>query len=181
MRVGLHLVFAFVPLIYWSVDISRWAMLAACLPILVGIAFDLWRIRSPIINEFVHDLWGGLLKESESQRLTGSSHYFIGILTAILLFPKSVAVCASLYMTWADPAALLVGQRSGRKAVGEKTWEGFGAFTAVAFLIGLYFFSWPVALTGAVVAGLVELFTPGWANDNSLLPVASGLVLTFLT
>jgi dolichol kinase len=156
-------------------------MLLACLPAVAGIGFDLWRIRSPGVNEFVHSLWGRLLKASERNRLTGSSHYFIGIIGAVLLYSMPVAVCASLYMAWADPAALLVGRKLGRRPLGKKTWEGFGAFVAVGFAIGLLFFSWPIALAGAAVAGLVELYTPAWANDNSLVPLAAGLALALLT
>jgi dolichol kinase len=180
LRVAIHVAFAWVPLLYWATPLSRGLMLLVCLPFVAGIAFDAWRIRSPGMNEFVHSLWSRLLKQSEGKRLTGSSHYFLGILGAVALYPKPVAVCASLYMTWADPAALLAGRRWGRRPVGRKTWEGFLAFVAVAFAVGLLFFPWPVALVGAAAAGLIELFAPEWANDNSLLPIASGLVLVFL-
>lgn len=172
--------FAWVPLLYWATGLSRGQMLLACLPAVAGIAFDAWRIISPGVNEFVHSLWGRLLKQSERSRLTGSSHYFLGILGAVALYPRPVAVCASLYMTWADPAALVVGRRWGRRPIGGKSWEGFLAFSAVAFAVGLAFFPWPVALVGAAAGGLVELFSPEWANDNSLVPIASGLVLALL-
>lgn len=178
---AIHAGFAWVPLLYWATGISRWTMLLACLPAVAGIGFDLWRISSPGMNEFVLSLWGRLLKSSERQRLTGSSHYFIGILGAVLLYPRPVAVCASLYMAWADPAAILVGRRLGRRPLGQKTWEGFGAFVTVGFLVGLLFFPWPVALVGATVGGLVELYTPDWANDNSLVPIAAGLALALLS
>lgn len=181
LRVAIHVAFAWVPLIYLATGWSRWTMLAVGLPALAGIGFDLWRINSPGLNEFVLSLWGRLLKAQESSKLTGASHYFIGILGAVLLYPKPVAVCASLYMTWADPAAVVVGRRFGRHSLGDKSWEGFGAFVAAAFLIGLYFFRWPAALVGATVAALVELYSPGWANDNSLIPIVSGLALAILT
>ncbi|MFQ5893669.1 MAG: diacylglycerol/polyprenol kinase family protein [Nitrospinota bacterium] len=180
-RIAIHLGFAFVPLYYWGADLSRWALLALCLPAVVGIAFDLYRISAPEVNEFVFSQWGHLLKATERERLTGSSHYFLGILGAVLLYAKPVAVCSSLYMTWADPAALLVGRRVGRRPAGRKTWEGFGAFVAVAFVIGLAFFSWSVALGGAVAAGLIERFTPPWANDNSLIPIGAGFILSLVT
>ena len=105
LRLAIHIGLGCVPLLYWGANLSRWALLALCLPGLVGIAFDLYRIRSPEMNEFAFSMWGGLLRESEHGRLTGASHYFLGILGAALLYSKSVAVCASLYMTWADPAA----------------------------------------------------------------------------
>lgn len=181
LRIAIHVGFAWVPLLYLATDWSRWTMLAVSLPALAGIGFDLWRINSPGLNEFVLSLWGRLLKASEHTRLAGASHYFIGILAAVLLYPKPVAVCASLYMTWADPAAVAVGRRFGRHSMGDKSWEGFGAFVVAAFLIGLYFFRWPAALVGAVVAALVELYSPGWANDNSLIPIVSGFALAVLT
>ncbi len=181
LRLAIHIGLGCVPLLYWGADLSRWALLALCLPGLVGIAFDLYRIRSPEMNEFAFSMWGGLLKESEHVRLTGASHYFMGILGAALLYSKPVAVCASLYMTWADPAAHLVGRSGGRRAVGRKTWVGFSAFVAVAFAVGLVFFSWPVALVGAVAAGALELFAPRWANDNSLIPLGAGFILSLVT
>lgn len=179
-RIALHVLFAFVPLFYLWSGLSRWWMLLVCLPAVAGIGLDLWRISSPRMNESVLKYWGHLFKEGERVRLTGSSHYFMGMMGAVLLYPKPVAVCASLYMAWADPAAVVVGRRFGRRPLGDKTWEGCAAFVATAFAVGLFFFSWPVALAGAVAAGLVELFTPRWANDNSLIPVAAGLLLALL-
>lgn len=177
----MHIGLGGVPLLYWGTNLSRSALLVVCLPALMGIGLDIYRIWSPGVNEFVLGLWGGLFKESEHERLTGSSHYFLGILGAVLLYSKPVAVCACLYMTWADPAAFLVGRRVGRRKVGRKTWEGFGAFAVVAFAIGLAFFSWIVALVGAVAVGLIELFAPRWANDNSLIPIGGGLILSLVT
>ncbi len=76
---------------------------------------------------------------------------------------------------------MVVGRRLGRRPLGQKTWEGFGAFVAVGFVIGMLFFPWPVALVGAVVGGIVELYTPEWANDNSVVPIVSGLALSLLS
>jgi dolichol kinase len=178
--VAIHVGLAAIPLIWWGSALSRWAILALCLPGLAGVAFDIYRLWSPGANEFAHSLWGGLLKASEANRLTGASHYVLGMLGAVALYPKPAAVCASLYMAWADPAASFVGRHVGRRRVGTKTWEGFYAFAAVAFATGLVFFSWPVALVGAGAAGLMELFTPRWANDNSLIPIGAGFILALL-
>ncbi len=180
VRAAIHMGLAAIPLLYWGGALSRWAVLVVCLPGLAGVAFDIYRLWSPAANTFAFSLWGGLLKASEADRLTGSTHYVLGMLGAVALYPKPAAVCASLYMAWADPAASFVGRRVGRRPVGHKTREGFCAFVAVAFATGLVFFSWPVALAGAAAAGLLELFTPRWANDNSLIPIGAGLLLALL-
>lgn len=180
VRAVIHVGLAAIPLLWWGGALSRWAVLVVCLPGLAGVAFDIYRLWSPAANTFAFSLWGGLLKASEADRLTGSTHYVLGMLGAVALYPTPAAVCASLYMAWADPAASFVGRRVGSRPVGHKTREGFCAFVAVAFATGLVFFSWPVALAGAVAAGLLELFTPRWANDNSLIPIGAGLLLALL-
>jgi dolichol kinase len=93
---------------------------------------------------------------------------------------KNIVLACLFYLAFGDASAALVGKRMGkRKIFWDKTLEGSLACFFVCFLIGLFFFKWPLALAGALIAAFIELFP--WAlNDNFWMPIISAFVITHL-
>ncbi len=151
------------------------------------LAFDLARIRLPRFDAWCHDNLGAFLRRGEAGKLSGSPAYIAGVALALALFPEAAAVAAILFLAVGDVAATTVGERWGRRRVGDKSLEGTAAFFAAATLAGLAVratLGAPPAtavLAGAWSAALLELFMPRWANDNLVIPLAAGLFMTLLS
>jgi dolichol kinase len=121
----------------------------------------------------------------------GAFWFYFGAGLAFLLFPLGPASAAGAVLAVSDSLSTIIGKGFGRHAlIGKKTWEGTGAFLISAFLVCLLFFSPPAAFLGAASATVAELL-PGWRrisasrfsrvlDDNLLIPVISGLVLTLV-
>ncbi len=131
------------------------------------------------------------LERSESRRpFAGAFWFYIGLGLAFLLFPLPAATAAGATLAVSDSLSTAVGSRLGRHSLlGKKTLEGTAAFLISAFFVCLIFVGPLPALTGAAAATLAELL-PGtaWASrnlrnlldDNLLIPVAGGLVISLL-
>jgi dolichol kinase len=114
---------------------------------------------------------GVMLREREAARLTGATTLAMSFTVTAALFPGWPAVAAILVAGLADPAAALVGRRSGRhRYAGGKSVEGSLAFlvAAVAVLVAVP----PLGVTGALAVGLVLT-----AVEAPTLPVDDNLYL----
>jgi dolichol kinase len=122
------------------------------------------------------------MKKEESNRLSGSFFYILSGLITIILFEKTVAVSSLFILSIADPLSSLLGSRFGRVRLFGKSVEGTMAFFVVSFLIlRVFSFSVPVALPGAVIASLTELFSSRFIDDNLSIPIVTAVSLTLLT
>ena len=76
-----------------------------------------------------------------------------------------------------DGVATLAGMRFGRTRIyNGKSLEGTGAGIFVTFLVLLPFISVQGALIVAVIAGIIEMFSP--VDDNLVIPISICLLLT---
>jgi dolichol kinase len=76
-----------------------------------------------------------------------------------------------------DGVATIAGIRFGRTRISNgKSVEGTVAGIIVTFLVLLLFISIPGALIVAVIAGIIEMFSP--VDDNLVIPVSICLLLT---
>lgn len=106
----------------------------------------------------------------------GTLIFLMATLFCLVLFPKEIVVPALVALSVLDSFSTSVGIAIGRhKIYGKKSLEGTLAGMIAAFVALLIFLPFPIALCTAVVAGLVELFSP--VDDNITVPIAVCLVL----
>jgi dolichol kinase len=124
---------------------------------------------------------GKCLKPKEEKRPSGSVHYMLSALAAILLFDKRVVIPSLFILSISDPLSSLVGRRLGRHPLLGKSLEGTLVFLASSLIILILFSVRPfVAIPVSLIVTLTELFTPGFLDDNLTIPIVSALVLTIL-
>jgi dolichol kinase len=132
-------------------------------------------------RRYYQRIFGALTRSSEAERFTGASFVFLGALSAVVLFPATVAILAMLFMSLGDTAAALVGIRYGRLRIGNKTLEGTAACFVVCLATALAGgLPGSVALAGAATATIAELIPWGIINDNVAIPLFAGGVMTLM-
>ena len=152
---------------------------------LLYVGSDVARLLVKRLGKLFSRLFSSLLRESEEERLTGSSYVLLGTLGSFALFPPDVAVLAVLYAALGDPIAAVVGGRfAGKRIAGKSPW-GTAAMIAIGLgiagllhITGAIGFRWPAAV-GAAVAGITEL-APLPLDDNLVVPLAAGGVMVLL-
>jgi len=108
--------------------------------------------------------------------------FAFGILLALLLFPSPASNAAIVIFAVGDSTASIFGKMFGRRTLWfnkGKTLEGsligfVFAFSAAAFFVNPF-----MAAAGAAVAMLIESL-PLPINDNLVLPIVTGALLTFI-
>ncbi len=132
-----------------------------------------------------------LARASEASRIATSTWYALGLMVGVALLPKAACLMGLLTLTFADPAAGLVGRRwGGRRIYRDKTLGGSSAFFVVAFGIAgatlavqLPALSLAARLGSAAliaIAGTIaELFGDHVADNFSIL-VVTGAVAALL-
>jgi dolichol kinase/phosphoserine phosphatase len=109
-------------------------------------------------------------------------YFALGILLTLLLFHAPVSNAAIAIFALGDSMASLIGGMLSKNPLPfnrTKTLEGSLSGFIFAFLAGSVFISPLMALVGATVAMIVE-YLPLPINDNLLIPLCTGLVLTLL-
>ena len=120
--------------------------------------------------------------QSELNGFAAAPLYFaFGILLTLVVFPSPASGAAVAMFCLGDSAASLFGGLISTSLPfnKRKTWEGSLAGFFFAFLAGTFFVSPILALIGAAIAMTVEVL-PLPVNDNVLVPVITGAVLTLL-
>jgi dolichol kinase len=96
-----------------------------------------------------------------------------------VIFEKEVVVPAIVALSLLDGVATIVGYHYGKHPiVNGKTAEGTGSGIFLTFLALLPLLPPVQAAVSAVVAGLVELFSP--VDDNLTIPVFVCIALTLM-
>jgi glycerol-3-phosphate acyltransferase PlsY len=118
------------------------------------------------------------LREQEKHGLIGSSYFILGVLLAIVLFPKAVAIASLYILIICDATAGIVGSGWGKTRVFSKTWEGSIAFfisgmVVIAFTMRDNLLWGTLAVVGAA---LVELVPTG-LDDNFTIPLVAGGIM----
>jgi dolichol kinase len=133
----------------------------------------------PVINSITRHA----ASQIELYQLVFAPVYFaLGILFTLLVFPIKVSSAAIAIFALGDSTASIFGRYFSRTPLPfnrDKSLEGSVAGFFFAFLAGSVFISPLPALAGAAVAMFVE-YLPQPINDNLLIPLCTGLVLTFL-
>jgi dolichol kinase len=152
-------------------------ILAAALTVMV--LLDALRLLRPEVNRVFFRAFLFLASPREKGRLASSTWYVLGVLLTLLLFPVEISVAAILVLALADPAASVLGRLYGKRRFGKGTLVGSSAFLAVAFPCLLTVMAWPAALAAAAAIATVEII-PWPLDDNLVLPIASGVIISLL-
>jgi len=109
----------------------------------------------------------------------GAFFFAVSALTCSILFPVSTVVPALVALAVLDSVTTLVGVRFGRHRIyNGKSCEGTLAGIAVTVLAFIPFLTVPGAFVAAVIAGIIELFTP--VDDNLVIPVGVCILLALV-
>jgi dolichol kinase len=185
LRKATHLGALVVPGGYYLLGLSRAEALyimvpATVLMILIDVArLRGWSFWSRIGRRFIGPL---IRSHEEAGDFTGAFYILITFCVCIAAFSKPVAVAAMAFIVVGDSLAALVGRRLGRHHLwGTASLEGSLACLAGTLIVAFVVpdLTRQVALTGAVVAALVESL-PAGIDDNVTVPIASGLAMTVL-
>jgi len=121
-----------------------------------------------------------MLRHHERRRFAGATWMALAYATAVVLFPKPIAVMAMLFNGFGDAAAALVGKRFGRhRTAWGKSWEGFAAGLAVNLAVGFTIATLsgtvPVlaAVAGGTAAAVLE-FLDLPVDDNVRVTLGGG-------
>jgi dolichol kinase len=182
LRKLIHLAMAWLPALGWLISYQLELALAALL-LLASLIVEVARRRWQWVNRL---LWRALpttFRSGEGQQVLGSTWFAVGALAALILFGRDIGGTAVLFLTWGDPAAEFVGRKWGQPGR-RKTLAGslgclLACLLAACVGIGLGGLNPLAALTGAVVATLVERWSPP-PDDNVWLPIVAGLAIWVL-
>ncbi len=109
----------------------------------------------------------------------GAITFFVGTLAAVLLFTPFVAALSILVLAVGDALATIAGYYVGNhKVLKNKTLEGTLAFFVSTGILLAFFVAPVVAIAVALVTAILELVTPSYIDDNLILPVATGILLS---
>ena len=143
------------------------------------------RLRIPRLNQWAIRWLSPLLKPSERHAVTGATYLLLASLASFLIFDKSVAIAALLFISLGDPVAALVGSRMLGPRIAGKSPLGSLAFliaglsaASVLMATDVIQHHWSVGV-GAGVAALAEL-APLRIDDNLTAPLISGAAITLL-
>ncbi len=152
------------------------------------VVLEVARMYSKTVNKQFVRVFGKIMRDGEFKKISGSTYYLVGVTLALIVFPPAIASSAITCLIYGDFFAALVGMMIGKhKIYKKKTLEGLlgcvvACFVSVTGTLILY--RTPVvpsilmALAGAVVAALTELWCDGtWFNDNLLMPFNAGAVM----
>ena len=110
----------------------------------------------------------------------GAFFFAVSALACIILFPASIVVPALVALAVLDSVSTLIGVRFGRHRIyNGKSWEGTLSGIAVTFLALVPFLALPGVLAAAVIARIIELFSP--VDDNLVIPVGVCILLTLVS
>jgi len=188
-RKAIHLAFLIVPLVMihawlpWPRTRAEWTVLLVVL-VVIAIAIDVIRIHDRGVRTFFRRFFGDMIRRHEHTGLMGSTYLLLATLLAVDLFPRPVAAAAVGFTVLGDASAAIIGRAYGRIRFFDKTAEGalaglVACLAWAAYLAGAGFIDLRVALTGALVASLVE-FLPIPFDDNLGMTLFAGYAMSLL-
>lgn len=177
----------FVFVLYWNMT-YRTAVISVVSVSSFMIAYDLARLWIPKFNTLFLWVFGRVLRESERNRIAGSTFMVLGITLCVIVFPKEVVLLMLLFFAIGDPVASYFGIRYGKdKLVGNKSLQGSAAAFVACFLLSTIYLSavdlmherlFLVCFLSGLTGAFSELVPIGKLDDNLVFPVMSCTLLT---
>jgi len=160
----------------WNARIALVGMASITLALLL---LDLLRLRIPRANLLFFQILPYLASPREAKGVASSTWYMAGITLALAVAPLPAVASGIVVLALADPAASYFGRRWGQMPFLGGTVEGSAVFAIVAVAALAPRHGWPVAISAALVAMVLE--RRSWPlDDNLTLPVTTALVIRFL-
>lgn len=167
---------------------QSWWIIAGLLAFFLPL--DWLRQSRPALNRATMRVFRLVMREHESNSISGLSYLLIGGAILLAFFERHVITLSLLFLAIGDPIASYVGIRFGRdRILGNKTLQGtLAAFFACSIVAGVYYYLNGIMterlLIVAPVSGLIgaatELIPIGKLDDNLTCPVLSAVGLTAL-
>ncbi len=185
LRKTIHLASLVIPILYAFID--PFTMLEIMLAVTTLWVFcDVLRRKNKRLAALTAIVFGKMLREHESTRLSGASYMLLSACLCLVLLPKIVFITAFAILSVSDTAAALIGRRYGKHPYVDKTVEGTVAFMVSAMIvimvigliiqahIGFYI----AGLFAAVISAHVELISNRIKiDDNFSIPLSVGAVM----
>ncbi len=157
---------------------------------LILLILEITRFKNPRFNKWAFKHLSPLFKPKEKSHFVGTTYFLLGVLVAVIISPKYIAITSLTFLAIADVAAAMVGERYGKiRIYNNKTLEGAIAFFIVAIISGLVLIQFPrlqaeglnfqLVLWGSLTATLVELFSSK-IDDNLTIPIITSMVMTII-
>jgi glycerol-3-phosphate acyltransferase PlsY len=125
-----------------------------------------------------------ILKSKEYKKFSSITLFLTACFLSFLLFERSIASMAVIFIIFGDFFSKYFGMRFGRNKIFDKTFEGslafFNACLAGGFVLLHYIdLSFPIFLCGALIGTIVEILPLG-VDDNFSVSIVSGSFMYLL-
>lgn len=187
VRKLIHLFSLSIPIIYYFIPRDHAILI---LGILTGVALfiDLSRYLSASFGKFFYNFFGFLLRkhelDSNKRNLNGATYVLISALICVIILPKVIFVTAFSILIISDSVAALIGRKFGKTKLLSKSLEGTLAFFISAIIVILFtpkvtgdIIEYLIGFFAALVGGIVENISFGFADDNLSIPISIGLTM----
>lgn len=187
-----HITWGFAALVlYYSLGWTQKQAAYICLVLAVlAFAFDIIRLKTPVINQMAFKVMGPFMRASEARKISGLPYYALGMGLSLIFFENKIAVLSILYLTFSDPLSSLFGILFGKvRLLPGKSLEGSFSGFCVCYCITLIFITqYGISIEGIIIFSLIagvigslsEIVSAFKIDDNLTIPVLSGLGLTIL-
>lgn len=124
-------------------------------------------------------------KENMKNAGLGSLLFLLGCIIAVLIYQKNIAIASILILSWGDGISALIGPYGRTQYFNPgKTWEGILAGIAAGTIAAQFFVNFWHSIIAAIVVMLIEgldLKIYKWkVDDNLMIPILAGLIMTLL-
>jgi dolichol kinase len=163
-------------------DQSQGLMILTSLTLL-AVVLETGRRFSPKFNRLIMDtIFKPISRPREENHMNSGTFYLLGLTLITFCFPKTSTLIGVLILTFADPAAALVGKKWGKKKLWrDKSYVGTLGFFVTAFVVSFVYLvlasaetpfasKLVVSLSVASVGSFAELFSE-YLDDNFTIPV----------
>ena len=187
VRKLIHLFSLSIPIIYYFIPRDHAILI---LGILTGVALliDLSRYLSASFGKLFYNFFGFLLRkhelDSNKRNLNGATYVLISALICVIILPKVIFVTAFSILIISDSVAALIGRKFGKTKLLSKSLEGTLAFFISAIIVILFtpkvtgdIIEYLIGFFAALVGGIVENISFGFADDNLSIPISIGLTM----
>ena len=170
---------------------TPWLLPLACGFAVTGWTFEATRRIWPGWNDRLMAVWGPVAHPHEHHRVNSATWYCTALVLLAALDAPAASLLGLVALGVGDPAAAVIGRRWGRTRLANgRSLEGFAAFTAASFVVGLGLLSLvrpELALTTRAAAALVASGAGAVAellsrrvDDNLSIPVTATVVATLV-
>jgi len=150
-------------------------LLAILFPLL-----DYLRLNNFYLKFIYNKMFFNVTRNHEQRTITGASWVFIGAGLTLLIYTDIVSIISLLVMSISDSVAALFGMKFGKTKLFNKSLEGTMAFFAMTSIIvfTLSPLKFSINIIAIATATIVELLSGPKFNDNLMIPLFIGLILT---